>query len=149
MQVTIFENIFSKKPFYIPVKDALGRIFDGRSKTLVNEIRGTLDKSKSQKLKSNLPSVCFSGKFGVDRKDEQIIEHSGFIVLDFDDVFNLREKRKSIQTIPHTPDLSRRRLVVNLVDGASNIGKRRFFYFIFFIFCPFLFCVAHFYDVAF
>ena len=51
MQVTIFENIFSKKPFYIPVKDALGRIFDGRSKTLVNEIRGTLDKSKSQKLK--------------------------------------------------------------------------------------------------
>ena len=96
MQVTIFENIFSKKPFYIPVKDALGRIFDGRSKTLVNEIRGTLDKSKSQKLKSNLPSVCFSGKFGVDRKDEQIIEHSGFIVLDFDDVFNLREKQTDI-----------------------------------------------------
>ena len=62
---------------------------------LVNDIRATLDKSKSQKLKSNLPSVCFSGKFGADRKDEQIIEHSGFIVLDFDDVYNLRDYKKA------------------------------------------------------
>ncbi len=94
MQVTIFENIFSKNPFYISVSDALSRISSGKSMALVNEIRGTLDKSKSQKLKANLPSVCFSGRFGSDRKDEQIIEHSGFIVLDFDDLLNdaLEEK---------------------------------------------------------
>jgi len=64
MQVTIFENIFSKNPFYISVSDALSRISSGKSMALVNEIRGTLDKSKSQKLKANLPSVCFSGRFG-------------------------------------------------------------------------------------
>ena len=100
MQVTIFENIFSKNPFYITVSDALSRISSGKSMALVNEIRGTLDKSKSQKLKANLPSVCFSGRFGSDRKDEQIIEHSGFIVLDFDDVSDLREKQTEIISKP-------------------------------------------------
>ena len=44
MRVTIFENIFSKNPFYISVSDALSRISSGKSMALVNEIRGTLDK---------------------------------------------------------------------------------------------------------
>ncbi len=126
MQVTIFENIFSKKPFYIPVKDALSRISDGRSKTLINEIRGTLDKSKSQKLKSNLPSVCFSGKFGADRKDEQIIEHSGFIVLDFDDISDLRDKQTEIISNPFvyacwvSPSGNGLKALVKIADGKKH-----------------------------
>jgi hypothetical protein len=39
MQVTIFENIFSKNPFYISVNDALSRISSGKSMALVNDIR--------------------------------------------------------------------------------------------------------------
>lgn len=100
MQVTVFKNIFSKEPFYVSVDDALKRIETGRSKLKVEEIRNCLDKEKANTLKSNLPSVCFSGKFEKDRKDDCLIEHSGFIVLDFDNVYELREKQSEIITSP-------------------------------------------------
>lgn len=96
MQVTIFKNIFSKEPHFITVNKALERIKLGASKTLVLDIRMALDKEKANKLKLNLPSICFSGKFGMDRKDEQLVEHSGFIVLDFDDISDLRDKQTEI-----------------------------------------------------
>jgi hypothetical protein len=94
--ITIFKNIFSKEPHFITVEKALERIKIGASKQLVMEIRLALDKEKASKLKLNLPSICFSGKFGVDRKDEQLIEHSGFVVLDFDDISELRDKQSEI-----------------------------------------------------
>jgi hypothetical protein len=94
--ITIFKNIFSKEPHFITVEKALERIRLGASKQLVMDIRLALDKEKANKLKLNLPSICFSGKFGADRKDEQIIEHSGFIVLDFDDISELRDKQTEI-----------------------------------------------------
>lgn len=96
MICTAFRNIFSKEPNYITIESALNRILSGKSEHLVKEIRETLDKNKSAKLKANLPSICFSGKFGSDRKDEQLIEHSGFIVLDFDNVYELRDKQTEI-----------------------------------------------------
>jgi len=96
MIATIFKNIFSKDPHFITIEKALERIKKGSSKELVTEIRNTLDKEKANKIKLNLPSVCFSGKFGVDRKDDQLIEHSGFIVLDFDDISDLRDKQTEI-----------------------------------------------------
>jgi hypothetical protein len=96
MIATVFENIFSKKPYYFAIEKCLDRISKGASKKVVEEIRATLDKEKANKLKANLTSVCFSGKFGNDRKDEQLIEHSGFIVLDFDDVEDLRNKQAEI-----------------------------------------------------
>jgi hypothetical protein len=96
MQVTIFKNIFSKEPHFITVDKALDRIKLGASKVLVLDIRLALDKEKANKLKLNLPSICFSGKFGADRKDEQLVAHSGFIVLDFDDISDLRDKQTEI-----------------------------------------------------
>lgn len=98
--VTIFKNIFSKEPFYVSVDDALERIKSGKSRKIVEEIRDTLDKEKANKIKLNLPSVCFSGKFGKDRTDEQLIEHSGYIVLDFDNVGELRDKQTDIISHP-------------------------------------------------
>lgn len=94
--VTIFKNIYSKDAYYISVDEALDRIATGKSLKQVEEIRGTIDKEKASKLKANLPSVCFSGKFTGDRKDDTIIAHSGFIVLDFDAVEDLREKQIEI-----------------------------------------------------
>jgi hypothetical protein len=96
MTATIFKNIFSKEPHFITIEKALERIKLGASKGLVMDIRLALDKEKANKLKLNLPSICFSGKFGQDRKDEQLIEHSGYIVLDFDDISELREKQTEI-----------------------------------------------------
>lgn len=96
MMCTIFRNIYSKEPRYITVDAALARIASGKSRDKVEEIRTSIDKEKAQKLKANLPSVCFSGKFGTDRKDEQLIEHSGCVVLDFDNVSDLRNRQSEI-----------------------------------------------------
>lgn len=93
--ITIYENIFSRQPHYITVDQALERIKKGASKGKIDEIRETIDKEKANKLKMNLPSVCFSGKFG-ERRDESLVEHSGFIVLDFDDVSDLRNRQTEI-----------------------------------------------------
>ena len=60
-----------------------------------------LDKEKANNLKLNLPSVCFSGKFGNDRTDASLIQHSGFIVLDFDDVEDLRNKQVEIISVEY------------------------------------------------
>lgn len=96
MMCTIFKNIFTKEPHYIPVKDALKRISTGKSRKQVEQIRATIDKEKAGTMKAYLPSVCFSGKFGPDRTDEQLLEHSGCIVLDFDKVSDLRLKQTEI-----------------------------------------------------
>ena len=85
MKITIFENIFSDKPSWIPVELALKRIKEGKSKELIEKIRQEEDHEKRNNLKKRLPCVCFSGKFN-ERKDSSLIEHSGFIVLDFDHV---------------------------------------------------------------
>lgn len=94
--VTIFRNIYDKtNPHFISVDRALERIKTGKSRESIEEIRKQLDKERANNLKMNLPSVCFSGKF-TERKDESLTEYSGFIVLDFDDIENLRDKKTEI-----------------------------------------------------
>jgi hypothetical protein len=83
--ITIFSNIFDKQPHYITVESAIERIRNGKSAARIDEIRSQIDKERANNLKKNLPSVCFSGKFS-ERVDSGLIEHSGYIVLDFDDV---------------------------------------------------------------
>lgn len=61
----------------------------------MEEIRAQLDKERAKNLKMNLPVVKFSGKF-TDRTDSSLIEHSGYIVLDFDDLADLRGKQEEI-----------------------------------------------------
>ena len=124
--ITIFKNIFSKEPHYISVETALDRIRNGQSQVIVNEIRNTLDKEKANKIKANLPSVCFSGTFGADRKDEQLSAHSGFVVLDFDDVADLRDKQTEI--ISHkivyacwvSPSGKGLKALIRIADGSKH-----------------------------
>jgi hypothetical protein len=96
MTCTIFKNVFSKDPYYISVEQALERIKKGKSKDAIAEIRTHFDKERADKLKANLPSVCFSGKFKKDRQDADLLEHSGFLILDFDQVSDLRDKQTEI-----------------------------------------------------
>ena len=81
MQVTIFKNVFDKEnPYVVPLEIALQRIQNGKSSTLVTEVR-----NGNKEKKKELPVVCFSGEFS-SRSDEALFEHSGFIILDFDHV---------------------------------------------------------------
>ena len=93
--ITAYKNIFSKEPHYITVEKAIERIKLGVSKDKIFELRKTQDKEKASELKKNLPSICFSGKF-TERKDECIIEHSGYIVLDFDNVYEVESKKDKV-----------------------------------------------------
>ena len=84
--ITFFKSIYDTgKPQYITVDEALSRIERGDSLQLVHEIRGIVDKEKRNSVKLNLPCICFSGEF-TERKDTALVKHSGFMVLDFDDV---------------------------------------------------------------
>lgn len=84
--ITFFKSLFDTgTPQHITVDEALQRIERGDSLSLVHEIRGIVDKEKRNSAKLNLPCICFSGEF-TERKDTALVKHSGFIVLDFDDV---------------------------------------------------------------
>ena len=83
-KITIFRNIKdTSTPFYRDLDSILDRIKDGKSKELIKQIRKEKDKKVRQELKKNLPAICFSGTFKK-RADDSILEHSGFICLDFD-----------------------------------------------------------------
>jgi len=92
MKVTIFKNVYDKtNPHHIPLETALQRIQTGKSSTLVSDVR---DGNKEKKLE--LPVVCFSGEFS-SRSDEDLFEHSGFIILDFDHV-DVDASKRSLAT---------------------------------------------------
>ena len=85
MKVTIFKNIFDNNaPHHISLRQALQRIQEGNSSTLITQIREA-DKKQQSELKKSLPVVCFSGEFS-SRTDDALFEHSGYIILDFDQV---------------------------------------------------------------
>ena len=96
--VTIYKNIFHQKAadaHYIDLDKALSRISIGKSKVAIEELRLTQDKEKAQSLKKNLPCVLFSGKF-TDRTDICLQEHSGYLVLDFDNVFDCVQLKQEV-----------------------------------------------------
>lgn len=123
--VTIYKNIFDRDPNYITVKNALSRIQSGRSMSTISEIRQTLSKEKADKLKQNLPSVCFSGKF-TERKDDKLIQHSGYLVLDFDEVDNVQQKKSIMSKIPYiyacwvSPRGNGIKALVKIADGKKH-----------------------------
>ncbi|MCZ4244938.1 VapE domain-containing protein [Pedobacter punctiformis] len=65
------------------VIDFLNQIKYGKWKDQVEKIRIEQEKSIRDRLKTGLPSVTISGTF-VERKEENLIEHSGFICIDID-----------------------------------------------------------------
>jgi|TARA_R110000822_G_scaffold86996_6_gene202548 hypothetical protein len=80
-KITMFRAITdTQNPYYITVEDALKRIIEGKSQTVISQVR-----EGQSSLKKQLPVALFSGVFS-GRRDEDIIGHSGLIVLDFDHV---------------------------------------------------------------
>ena len=83
-KITIFKNILdTKNPYHIPVCKIVERIKTGKVKKLIESIRNEDDKKKRNKLKSQLPSICFSGIFS-QRSNKDIKEHTGLVAIDFD-----------------------------------------------------------------
>lgn len=95
--VTIFSKITDvENPFYKEVDEVLLSFKNGSNKSKIELVRNEQDKEKRNKLKSELKSVCFSGEFSR-RSAKNIIRHSGFVCLDFDDVEDPVCLRDSLQ----------------------------------------------------
>ena len=122
---TVFKDIYDKQPFYMAVDTALERIKIGKSAIKVSEIREQVDKERQDALKRWLPSVCFSGEF-TERKDEAIIKHSGFLVLDFDNVFEVQEKKAELSKNEYayacwvSPRNNGLKVLVKIADGKKH-----------------------------
>jgi hypothetical protein len=116
--ITIFKNIKdTDTPFYRPIDKILERIKDGSSKDLVKSIRSEKNKGERNELKKMLPAVCFSGTFNK-RNDSSIIEHSGFICLDFDGY----EKQK--QLLQDKESISKDKHVYSVFISPSGNGLK-------------------------
>lgn len=80
-KVTMFPSVIrTDEPHYVLLQNSLKRIIEGNSENIIKEIRAG-DKSK----KKTLPITLFSGVFK-GRKDEDILGHSGLVILDFDHI---------------------------------------------------------------
>lgn len=126
MTCTIFEHLFTtNQPYKISVTDALMRIKNGRSKVKVEELRNTIDKERQEALKKQLPSVCFSGVF--EKRDEKFMtSHSGFLVLDFDNLNDVGETAAQISSkdfiyaIWLSPRGNGLKALVKIADGKKH-----------------------------
>lgn len=91
--VSTFDGIQPKVISNISINDALDRIINGNSKTLVERIRKN-PKDKDD-LKKKLPGVTFGGIFK-HRKKDGLEVHSEMAILDFDYVESAKELRDYI-----------------------------------------------------
>jgi len=97
--ITIFKNIKeTTTPFHKTIDFVIERIKNGASKDLVDKIRAEQDKDKRRILKKDLPAICFSGVF-TKRNDQAVIQHSGFICLDFDGYQSKSALNKDLKVI--------------------------------------------------
>jgi hypothetical protein len=86
VKLSIYRNITDiNSKFTVELGEALERIKKGKSRELIAKIRLEKDSEIRNAIKAKLPSITFSGTFEA-RYDDQLIEHSGFICLDFDKV---------------------------------------------------------------
>jgi hypothetical protein len=97
-KVSIYKDFNDLQGHQISVLGALERIRTGKSKALVEKAREAKTKKEADELKKKLPAVCFSGTFSK-RKDSELIEHSGYIVLDFDNVEDMAQKRSELCSV--------------------------------------------------
>lgn len=112
--ITIYRNLKETlSPKYITIEQALQRIKSCHSQQQVDKVRKAQkalnDERDSKKAivlkktlgdeKAKLPCVLFSGKF-TQRNSKSIIEHSGFVIVDFDDINNPEQFRDNLKIYP-------------------------------------------------
>ena len=127
--ITIFKNIKeTQTPFFRNISEILNRIKEGSSKELIKSIRKEKNKSVRQELKKNLPAICFSGTFNK-RQDTSLLDHSGFICLDFDgyekqkDVLQEKErltKDKYVYSVFISPSGNGLKVIVKIPQDVEN-----------------------------
>ena len=116
--ITIFKNIKeTSTPYHIDIGVSLARIKNGSSKDKVKLIRTEKDKTLRNRLKQDLPAICFSGMF-TKRADDALKEHSGVICLDFDGF----KTKKDI--LSYKEELTKNKFVFSVFISPSGNGLK-------------------------
>ena len=85
--ISCFKNAYDTKPVGRPIP--LDKLFDQiatRPLPLQDKIRGEESEAKRSRLKERLPGVTLSGTFSPTRANKNLIQHSGVLQADIDDV---------------------------------------------------------------
>lgn len=135
--VTLFSHwSTATEPYYLSLSDTLTRISNGRHRERIEAIRALPTKAERDQLKKQLPGANFAGKFAnvVDestgeiihsaRTEKGLLEHSGIMVVDFDDVpLNFRD---TIQASEYTyacwqsPSGTGFKALIRIADGSKH-----------------------------
>lgn len=102
--ISIFPNVFeTKKPFDRSLRFIFDRIKNGHPNTrsIIEEIRQSNNKTRRDNLKVSLPNFSFSGQFKQRNSDpENLISYSGLVLIDFDKVEDLPKLRADLTADP-------------------------------------------------
>jgi hypothetical protein len=136
-KISICRNALDNNPIEIELSVALRRIKTGeRSKDKILAIRQCLNAEKKKALKETLPSVLFAGTFKAPRKNQDLLQHSGFMILDFDHIGNILEAdfsakmeefKNKMKELPYvyavwvSPSGDGVKVLVKIADGSKHI----------------------------
>jgi hypothetical protein len=99
---SVFRNIGHTKQGHVKTMPwVVERIRQGANADLIEKIRALPVKADRDELKKGLTSICFSGIFRR-REDKSLVEHSGYMVADFDHVEDLPALRDTLLGDPYT-----------------------------------------------
>ncbi len=99
--VSHYDRIIYKENTPITLGQILELVKNGGSyKETIQEIRTTVDETNKSSLKKTLPAVTISGQFSISRTLNDLINHSGFIHIDFDKVENLDKSMELLKKDP-------------------------------------------------
>ena len=118
MKVSVFKNIRqTDNPTQVDLSKILDAIKSGKIKDLVLDIQNEQSKKRRQELKKKLPCVLFSGTFNK-RADDEMIEHSGIICLDFDDFNDFDE------LVRYRSEIALDKYVYSIFVSPSGLGLK-------------------------
>lgn len=99
--VSHYDRIIYKENTPITLDQILEIVKNGGSfKETIQEIRTSVDETNKSSLKKTLPAVTISGQFNTTRTLNELINHSGFLHIDFDKVENLDKSMELLKKDP-------------------------------------------------
>lgn len=104
-KISVFKELLNSKdtPYEVDLIKIYNRLIAGKSKPTVDLIRASKTKQEYEKLKKTLPCIIFAGLFS-QRNGDSCIQHSGLMVLDFDNYPSdevLLQQRTLLEQNPH------------------------------------------------
>lgn len=103
MKISRIKNL-NAVPEDFALSDYITYVKTGATQDLILKIRNTENKEERTNLKKSLPAVIFGGVYQNNRKSESLVESTGLIGLDIDnvDISEMNIIRKTLQNDPFT-----------------------------------------------